>query len=321
MNDFELVRRVMRGSAPDPGARERARARLEDAIRAERARARRRRRPLRPLLVAAGVAGLLVLLAVYSIGPFRSGSAAAAELRRLSEVAASSAPLELGEAEFILGHSQDYGSEGHIDLATGKSYNLTTRLDITTWVASSGDVFQRIEVLASRFASEADRATWEELGTLEIPKRGDVYLDRYPPDEAPWMNLSLLPPDPSKLLQVLRDGSVIPVASGDENVFELIGEILVQGNASPELRAALFEVAARLGGVELIGPTADPLGRQGVALAVDGPERRVQLVFDPETAHLLALETYPIGPDGTIGAIESWRAPDPAVIVDAGPKG
>jgi hypothetical protein len=46
---------------------------------------------------------------------------------------------------------------------------------------------------------------------------------------------------------------------------------------------------------------------------------RTQLVFDPVTADLLSIELYPIQPDGSIGALTSWRAFHPATVVDSSP--
>jgi len=142
----------------------------------------------------------------------------------------------------------------------------------------------------------------------------------YAAGQAPWFDLRALPTDTQALLDALRSGSPVRRPSGDDQTFLLIGELLfAQGNASPELRSALFEVAAELQRVELVGDVADPLGRPGVALAVDGVSSRTQLVFDPETAELLAIELYPLGGDGSVGPVGSWTASYPAVVVDSPP--
>jgi hypothetical protein len=112
---------------------------------------------------------------------------------------------------------------------------------------------------------------------------------------------------------------VVERAPGDDQVFLTIGELLAQGDASPRLRAALFEVAAGLEGVELVGDDTDPLGRQGIAVAIDGAGARTQLVFEPDSSTLLAIELYPISQDGSIGPLDSWTAVSPTTVVDSAP--
>jgi hypothetical protein len=146
-------------------------------------------------------------------------------------------------------------------------------------------------------------------------------MDQYKPGEAPWLDASALPADPDALIEGFRQEPAISGRQSDEQTFIEIGSLLAQGDASPELRSALLEVAARLGGVQLIGETTDPIGRTGVALAVDGENERTQLVFDPDTSYLLAIESFPIGEDGSIGPLESWAASEPATVVDSGPRG
>jgi hypothetical protein len=69
----------------------------------------------------------------------------------------------------------------------------------------------------------------------------------------------------------------------------LVGDLLRETTAPPPLRAALYEVAARIPGVQLVGAVRDPAGRRGVAVAlVDEQGIRSELVFDPETSALLA---------------------------------
>lgn len=132
-----------------------------------------------------------------------------------------------------------------------------------------------------------------------------------------WFDLSALPTDPEQLLDALRS---VPRPPGDDQVFLLIGELLAQGDASPGLRSSLFEVTAKLEGVELVAEVADPRGgRSGVGLQIDGTESRKRLVFDPQTADLLAIELYPVEADGSVGPVSSWVVSHPAMVVDSAP--
>jgi len=48
---------------------------------------------------------------------------------------------------------------------------------------------------------------------------------------------------------------------GDWETFAIIGDLLRETHAPPALRAALYEVAANLSGVEYIGEVKDAVGR------------------------------------------------------------
>src|SRR5436305_1508360 len=70
----------------------------------------------------------------------------------------------------------------------------------------------------------------------------------------------------------------------------VVADNLRETTAAREQRAALYAVAAMIPGVELVGPTADPAGRRGVAVAMDDRARQIRqtLVIDPATSRLLA---------------------------------
>ncbi len=80
----------------------------------------------------------------------------------------------------------------------------------------------------------------------------------------------------------------------DVALFVKVADVLAGGDASPELRAALYRVVAGLPGIELVGEIRDPLGRPGTGVAMtyssSGSTIRTVMIFDPETSHLLATE-------------------------------
>jgi hypothetical protein len=117
-----------------------------------------------------------------------------------------------------------------------------------------------------------------------------------------------------------------------------VGDLLRESDASPELRAALFKVAAGIPGVKLLGTVTDSDGRSGTAIAFphnranepspmaspvpapssgdspspspsssvspgpgDGSQGTVlnELIFDPDTSGLLAEQTVLVRPDGS----------------------
>ena len=111
-------------------------------------------------------------------------------------------------------------------------------------------------------------------------------------------------------------GRARPAASEgatDYERFTIVGDLLRQTVAAPQLRAALYRVAAGLGGVELVGSMTDRAGRTGKAVSMTndqssrGLERRV-LIFDPETSVLLAEE-------GVLLQKVDWLDAEPPLVI------
>jgi hypothetical protein len=311
MDELELTRRVLGGREPDPAALERLRSRLRAEIERERRRGRRRWRE------ALGVAAVLAVvgLVIASLLP-TSKEAAAAELRRLGAIAADQAPVRAGPGEFLLIRSEQLRREGFAPVGVGGTFDLVTRLRVSTWVAPDGSAFRREEVVSSDFASEADRLGWIEAGRpeLEVPR-----VHEFPPGEGPVIDAGQLPEDPDALLAALRSGAVVEGPPGDDQAFVVIGEILAQGVAPSETRSALFEAAARLEGVSLVGTVRDPLGRTGTGIEAGTVNSRTRLVFDSDSAQLLAIEIYQIRPDGGEEP-SSWTAAWPSTVVEDAPR-
>ena len=315
----ELVGQILGWPEDDPDAVERARSRLGDAIAAEKRRRDRRRRLFLPAAatIAIGVATAVVVALVGPIGG--STAAAAAELRRFGTIASSAEGPKLGEGQYLLVDSEELRPETRTEIGGASSFTVVSRLRLQTWIATDGSSFRRTEWVSSEFASDADRRSWEEAGKPNVPHAGDVLEERFPSGEDLLVDLSGVSREPDDLLTDLRSGSIVPRSPGDDQVFLLIGELLAQGDAAPEVRAALFEAAALLEGIEEVGTVTDPLERDGIALALDGTSIRTQLVFDPETADLFSIELYPIRADGSVGGLSSWRAFRPAIVVDSSP--
>jgi hypothetical protein len=108
-----------------------------------------------------------------------------------------------------------------------------------------------------------------------------------------WAQLYALPTDPAKLGAVLSnavkgygpDPSPTGGVSAVQEEFVEIGDLLRESPASPALRKALYEVAAGIPGVRLVGNLKDALGRTGVGVARNGEET---LLIAPATGQLLA---------------------------------
>jgi hypothetical protein len=320
MNDSDLIKRAFGEPEEDPVAIAHAHARLHGAIRIEEARRKRRRF----ILPAAAVLTITttVAIAISLLGPFGGGVAAATELRRLATIALSTSTPDLGPGEFLFVESDELRRERIASVETGSSYTLISRLHIRTWIGRNGGMFRLTEVIASDFATADDRVVWEETDRSPIPQAGEVRPpERSRPGKGFWVDLDRLPGNTSTLLTELRSGSIVPRARGDAQVFLVVGQLLAQGDGPPEVRAGLFRAAARLNGVEVLGDLPDPVGRPGLALAIDAGSLRTQLIVDPETARLLAIELYDIASDGSVASEpRSWSAYRPATDVDSRPE-
>lgn len=109
--------------------------------------------------------------------------------------------------------------------------------------------------------------------------------------------MDALPTDVGALRRIIDERAAVGGGSTDYERFTIVGDLLRETVAAPQVRAALYRVAAGLGGVELIGSMTDRAGRTGTAVAMTSDqssrdlERRI-LIFDPQTSTLLAEEDF-----------------------------
>jgi hypothetical protein len=135
---------------------------------------------------------------------------------------------------------------------------------------------------------------------VPFPPRGTYGRGAFP---IPYGNdLSSLSTDPRVLRDQLRErsgedgASPAPEFAPDGlglsetgRTWRAIVRLFGYPNALPQLRAALFEVAAHLPGVRVDSRTRDPFGRRSVALELrdDGAGGHWKLFFDPTTHQLM----------------------------------
>jgi hypothetical protein len=116
-----------------------------------------------------------------------------------------------------------------------------------------------------------------------------------------WKDLDALPTNADELGAVLRE-MVKGHASGDDNeLWESVTGLLRESPASPALRRALWQVAATIPDVQLIGSATDSAGRPGKAIVRDELNEgwyRVVYIVDPSDGTLL--ETQNIDAQGTV---------------------
>jgi hypothetical protein len=147
-----------------------------------------------------------------------------------------------------------------------------------------------------------DEETWWGLdGSGEVRNRStrqDKYP--YPPsgiyeegDFPMWLrHVSALSTDASVLTGQLRED---PWDWGGgperERLWDLTGLLLLETpSATPELRAALFEVASGIDGVTVAEEDADPVGRPAIGLSFSDPTNGItwKMYFDPGTHQAMA---------------------------------
>ena len=90
------------------------------------------------------------------------------------------------------------------------------------------------------------------------PYTGQRTDETFKAGELHYLDLSNLPTDQSELRTLIEERRVEGGPSGDWETFAIIGDLLRETYASPELRSALYQVAANLPGVEL--PSAEVRG-------------------------------------------------------------
>jgi hypothetical protein len=278
---------------------------------------RRRRR----LLVPAFGGGLAAVIAVALLvgGGARPDEAAAAALRKVADVArAQPAAGELGTGEFLytrvdavpvlaLGPERPF----HREIHSASDFGFAVQLPQTTetWQGRSGGLV-RSTVADPAFPTRRDRRAWIEAGRPRLPG-GETFED----ETGGGIERMRLPTDPGELLAELERDA----ADGDHGngyIFTtLIADYLRELGLTPSQRATLYEVAARLPGINLLGPRTDREGRSGTAFASEDDEgrHRVTLIIDPDTGELLARRSVAVPgnpiPAGTVVEDSTFTAP------------
>jgi hypothetical protein len=299
MDDLELLRRFYpEGALRDEMARARARERLRAAATTPAVERSRH-------LVALGAGAVAVAAAIALAVLLGPDGAAVAQLHALARVA-SGRELAAGDRPVVYERIESLGIDAFQRVETGEEGRVLVRRVHERWRSPDGSVLEVRRVLETSFPTPADERLAETLGFVVAPSER-LELD---PGAVPYPDLAALPLDPSDLLDRIREGWTGRRLTTDAQLLDAIGELLARGDASPDLRAALFEAAARLDGVELLGTVTDRLGREGVGLAAGSGQGRVVVVVDPRSTFLLSIEEH-------VGGGVTWRAYTDLATVDA----
>jgi hypothetical protein len=250
-------------------------------------RAGRRRRRLVPAagLVAAAATVAAVLVAGGLVGGSGEASAAVRVLEHAAAVARRQSPVgRLGPGEHLYVKSVDAYLDTVVP-AGSPGFSVLVPHVREVWLGPGGGVLRQSDGTPS-FLTAQDRARWVAAG------RPPVANDRPTRTKLGPLRPLDLPTDPDAMFARLKEDAT---GHGDglyEEMFTLVGDSLRETNATPAQRGALYEAAARIPGVELVGDVRDPLGRRGVGVALRNASDGVlaTLVIDPTTGELLSEE-------------------------------
>ncbi|HET9163425.1 MAG TPA: CU044_5270 family protein [Solirubrobacterales bacterium] len=249
--------------------------------------------------VAAAIAALALVIGLPG-GVSGSRDAMAALDEAAEAASATPPPARAGERPYLYLKTQFVSVDTTV--ANGKAWSVYRSEAREEWAADNGSGHRRVVEDPPKFAGPEDRASWEAAGEPNfLPADGGGTTESSLPAGTfdsgfPGEALSKLPTEPTALSEALRrraeaTHSDVPVSA---RTLELIGEVLRNPAASAELRAALYEAAAMIPGIEYLGEEVDVTGRAGVAVglvsAYSGQRTLYSLIYDPHSSEALAME-------------------------------
>jgi hypothetical protein len=274
-------------------ALESLRARQDSEI----APARRRPRSYRKAASAIAAAGIALAIAVPIAlpggGTGGAEPAAAALLHRVALLAAQQPPEPAPlPGQYLYTRSENTPNLLYV-VGDGTTFRFTAPNIRESWIGPDGSGRILNTPGAVTFPTDRDRLAWIEAGSPDLRwvVEDDDEFDHLGPGVLTFSDYSDLPTDPEELLDLIESRELIGGPAGDWETFVIIGDLLRETYTHPQVRAALYQVAAELPGVELVGRVVDGAGRPGMAVAYtkwnsDAPSR-TELIFDPTTAELL----------------------------------
>jgi hypothetical protein len=239
-------------------------------------------------IAALGLAAIMVIASAPWLS--RTPTTAAAALFSELAVVAAAQPAAPG----VPPGSYAYTRSETMQLFEAPSIGVTALVPRTReiWVSPDGSGRIRDKRAGDPvFFSESGRAAWIAAGSPRL----SIDIDEdYGPGDLYFEDLSALPTDTAAMTALVRERASKTARPQDVQMFVVVGDLLKETGAAPEVRAALYRVAAGIPGVELIGNVRDRAGRQGVAVAktiyhFTGTQRDT-LIFDPTTSTLLGTE-------------------------------
>jgi hypothetical protein len=281
----------------------------------------------------AGVAAAALVIAVAAptlLGSRRGGAqdAAAAVLLRVAKVAATRhavVPPEPGQ--YVYTKTEAVWESDWADVGPNHDQYFSVLMPVVreAWIGPDGSGRLREETGEPTFLTDHDRSVWIAAGRPALGGN-ETRDESHGAGGLSYLDLSTLPTDPAALRRMIEERTVEGGPPGNAETFTIVGDLLRETYAPPELRAALFEIASELPGVELIGTVEDPMGREGIAVAYPSDGILHELIFDPTTSALLAERTVVADPGEAnlqvpAGTVVGWAAYLASGIVDSTQQG
>ncbi len=319
-----LTLRVAEPAPPDEVLA--ARRLLNAAIAQEHRRADVPRRRWLAAAVTGAAAVVVALVVVFSVTSLRAPTAQAL-LFDLIDVAIGAEPLDPAEGEFTYVRAagvQLVSAEVSID-ADRDTVAWLQPFEDERWYAADGSFRVRFVPGERQFFSEDDAAivaadpflSQDELTPIveDLPPRPVDVLRADLPTEAGVLREALIDefqldaPERTRPLEV--------------ELVDQVGDLMVEHDATPQLRAALLGVLADLDGIELVerGAGRFTVGVEYAALST-GERLRLEYVFDQDSALLVeeGLVYLEPAPESGIpaGTTSSVRYDAPEVVAELG---
>lgn len=269
-----------------------------------------RRRWLRPAIAGPATAGVLALTVVVGLAVAGSGE-------QEGEPGGSPTYAHVPQA----GKDQRDGApallENIAEVAAKERPDRYIRDDQFVFVESLVSYAESQEGKPPEFAPLHLRRVWQSVdGTrrgLDWEQNRKYFPDKHTtePEVRPgkpvskwathYRNLAALPTDTDAMLKWLRTAAASSSQGGDQQMFVLVGDLLGESMAPPEVNAALYRAAARIPGVVVVPDAVDARGNKGVAIArVDTDNGiRDEWIFDRENKSYLGERSVVVKDDGS----------------------
>ena len=268
---------------------------------------RRRRRPLLLIGVAAVLVVVLVAIALPSLlpqgaplGP--SPVSASALLHEAADASGSTTPVGPGEFRYIKVENQVQ----YTAFVDQDSFTMLLPHEAEYWISPDQPGLERSSTGRARFATEADRQAWIDLGRPDMLPPEHSQERELPPGALVDESLSKLSSDPAVALQQFREGRFGDV-DDDADVLYRIGEKLTTSATDPATPELLYRTAALIPGIEVIEGASDRSGRQGTGVALESDAGTRVLVFEPESGRFLEAASYEMGATVGIDEPTTWN--------------
>jgi len=261
------------------------------------------------------IVALLVPM-VLSGGPGGADPAAAAALHRVALRAARQPAEPAPQAgQYVYTKTQSVQTSLYVTGNEVPNFFFTQPLTRESWIGTDGSGRLYEAPGGITFPSEKDHAAWVAAGSPDLG--GGPTDETYEAGGLYYLDTSGLPADPQALRDLIEQRQIVGGPDGDWETFSIIGDLLRETSVPPVVRGALYEVAADLPGVELVGKVEDGSGRPGVAVAYTHDGIRQEFIFDPNTAALLG-ENDVLVEDSTVNV---GRGGAGAIYGGVGPAG